>query len=480
MMYTAATTKALRAGRYTAARKARGILLAALIAVGLVLPVLVAGLVTPPAHAGTTTPPPIVVTFNGDQGDLDPNDGVCDFSTATSQDCTLRAAIEEANARTGPDEIDFSVRNAFRDPATGVVTFTPQSALPVITGRVTINGYSQPGSHPNTLAKGTDAAPKVQLDGTNLPNDIGLELHGSSGSVIRGLVINRFNKGIELDGGTASNRIEGNFIGTDPSGTIDRGNNDGVFIRGAAQNTIGGTTPAARNLISGNNNVGIFFLAGDASRVLGNLVGTDASGTGALSNDGYGVALSIISVAAGTTGNRIGNGTAEGSNTVAFNGLAGIVAGGKGTVHNPILRNSIFSNGGLGIDLVPISDDGTNAVFGVTPNDSGDADVGANGLQNFPVISSAKSSSTATAITGKLSSTVGRTFTVEFYSNPSFTDEGKTFLGKKSVTTDSSGKAAFTFKPASRVPVGRAITATATDASGNTSEFSAPTQVAKG
>src|SRR5215217_986665 len=100
--------------------------------------------------------PPIVVTFNGDQGDLDPNDGVCDFSTATSQDCTLRAAIEEANARTGPDEIDFLVRNAFRDPATGVVTFTPQSALPVITGRVTINGYSQPGAHPNTLAKGTD------------------------------------------------------------------------------------------------------------------------------------------------------------------------------------------------------------------------------------------------------------------------------------------------------------------------------------
>ena len=115
----------------------------------------------------------------------------------------------------------------------------------------------------------------------------------------------------------------------------------------------------------------------------------------------------------------------------------------------------------------------------MTPNDAGDADAGPNGLQNFPVLSSAKSSAIATAITGKLNSRAGRTFTVEFYSNPSFTDEGKTFIGKKTVTTDSSGKATFTFKPASRVPVGRAITATATDASGNTSEFSAPTQVAK-
>jgi CSLREA domain-containing protein len=419
-------------------------------------------------------PPPIVVTFNGDQGDLDPNDGVCDATAATSEDCTLRAAIQEANARTGADEIDFSIPKFLRDPATGVATITPESPLPAITERVTINGYTQPGAHPNTLANGTDAAPKVQLDGTNLPNDDGLELQGSSGSVIRGLVINRFNTGIELDGGTASNRIEGNFIGTDPSGTLDRGNTYGFFQFGAAQNTIGGTTPATRNLISGNT-TGIFFANGDANKVLGNLVGTDASGTGALSNDEFGVALTTLSAAAGTTGNRIGNGTAAGSNTVAFNGLAGIAAGGKSVVHNPISRNSIFSNGGLGIDLVS-----ENNGFGVTPNDAGDADVGPNGLQNFPAITAAKSSSTATAITGKLSSTAGRTFTVELYSNPSFTDEGKTFLGKKSVTTDSSGKATFTFKPASRVPVGRAITATATDASGNTSEFSAPTQVAKG
>jgi len=173
------------------------------------------------------------------------------------------------------------------------------------------------------------------------------------------------------------------------------------------------------------------------------------------------------------SGNRIGNGTSAGSNTVAFNGYAGIAAGGEGAVSNPISRNSIFNNVGLGIDLL------TGNFLGVTPNDALDADAGANGLQNFPVISSAKSSSTATAITGKLNSAPGDIYTIEFYSNPSFTGEGKAFVGKKSVTTDSSGKATFVYKPASRVPVGKAITATATNASGNTSEFSAPRQVAK-
>jgi hypothetical protein len=476
MMYTAPPSKVARLHK-GAARKARVALATALVATGLVIPPLAAGLVAPPAHAATTTNPPIVVTFNGDQGDLDPNDGVCDISSASSQDCTLRAAIQVANARPGHDEIDFAVPEGFRDPATGVVTITPGSPLPAITDTVTINGYTQPGAHHNTLAKGTDAAPKVQLDGTKLPNDVGLELQGSSGSVIRGLVINRFNAGIKLDGGTASNRIEGNFVGTDPSGTLDRGNFQGVLVVTGEQNAIGGTTPATRNLISGSDNNGIFFVTGDTNKVLGNLVGTDASGTGAIANGQFGVALSTGSFA-GNTGYRIGNGTAAGSNTIAFNGLGGIAVAGKSNLHDPVSRNSIFSNGGLGIDLIDLVSE--NSGLGVTPNDPGDADVGPNGLQNFPVLSSAKSTATATAIRGKLNSSAGRTFTVEFYSNPSFTDEGKQFVGKKTVTTDSSGKATFAFKPASRVPVGRAITATATDASGNTSEFSAPTQVAKG
>jgi hypothetical protein len=81
-------------------------------------------------------------------------------------------------------------------------------------------------------------------------------------------------------------------------------------------------------------------------------------------------------------------------------------------------------------------------------------------------------------IKGKLNSNASQTYTVEFYSNPAGTDEGKKFIGQKSVTTDSSGNASFTFSPATKVPAGPAITATATNGStGDTSEFSAPRKV---
>jgi hypothetical protein len=111
-----------------------------------------------------------------------------------------------------------------------------------------------------------------------------------------------------------------------------------------------------------------------------------------------------------------------------------------------------------------------------TPNDTGDADVGPNNGQNFPVLTSAKNATTTT-VTGKLNSTPGKTFIVEFFSNPSGTDEGRVFVGQKSVTTDASGNATFTFKSATKVAKGRTITATATDPAGNTSEFSAPKTV---
>jgi hypothetical protein len=205
------------------------------------------------------------------------------------------------------------------------------------------------------------------------------------------------------------------------------------------------------------------------NRVLGNLVGTTASGTGPLGNDEVGVGI----LDASTTNNGIGDGTAAGSNTVAFNGADGgagiVVIDGGGTRSNPISRNSVFSNVGLGIDL---------ALDGPTANDPGDSDTGANNLQNKPVITSAKTVSGKTTISGKLGSNPNRTFKVEFFSNPEGTDEGKTFVGQKSVTTDGSGSANFSFSPASKVALGQNITARATDPAGNTSEISAPKPVA--
>ena len=74
----------------------------------------------------------------------------------------------------------------------------------------------------------------------------------SSGSVTGGLVIDRFNRSIRLVGGTAANRVEGNLIGTDPTGTLDLGNSAGVLVAGSSRNATGGKTPAARNLVLGN------------------------------------------------------------------------------------------------------------------------------------------------------------------------------------------------------------------------------------
>src|SRR5205823_6292875 len=113
---------------------------------------------------------------------------------------------------------------------------------------------------------------------------------------------------------------------------------------------------------------------------------------------------------------------------------------------NALLGNSIFSNdargnGGLGIDL---GDDG------VTVNDASDADIGPNGLQNFPVLTGARYSDGITTISGVLTSAPSATFRIEFFLsdtndlNPSGYGEGQTFIGSTNVTTGASGGAQFT------------------------------------
>jgi hypothetical protein len=504
------------------------------LAAGLVTAMMAAGiLASAPAHAATT----FTVNNSSDAPDAFTTSNTCDTDVFTSGDqCSLRAAIQQANATTGADVINFNI------PGTGVKTIavnsTGLSTLPAITEQVTIDGYTQPGASPNTKTVGNDAVLKVELNGANAPGATGLEIKSVSGSsVIKGLVIDRFTRGIQISGDTVGNRIEGNYIGTDPTGTIDRGNNfhaveiangasenvvggstpaarnvlsgnnessivvidangnsfqgnyigtdkggtkdlgnggNGVFILGSLGNTVGGTTAASRNVISGNDDNGV-TIVGDSqgNEVVGNRIGTTANGAGALPNDLEGVSISGFA----TTNNSIGDGTSAGSNTIAFNGEDGIQV--QAGTRNAISRNSIFSNAGLGIDL----EGGFEDAQGNTANDPGDIDSGPNGLQNFPVLTSAKSSSTKTTISGKLSSRPNSGYAIEFFSNPS-ANEGKKFLGQKSiVNTDSSGNATFTFSTSTKVPAGQTVTATARsvnlDASnGDTSEFSAPKTVA--
>jgi hypothetical protein len=207
------------------------------------------------------------------------------------------------------------------------------------------------------------------------------------------------------------------------------------------------------------------------------LIGTDKSGTQRLGNLAEGVELFGSSYASVR------------NNTVAFNGKDGVSIVEGSDLHtepvvtaNRVLSNSIFANGGLGINLIP--QQGVEPLPGSTPdgptaNDLGDADLGPNELQNKPVLSSAKTVSGLTTVKGKLNSHPGETYLLQFFSNPSGTNEGKKLIGQKSVTTDGSGNASFAFKPSTKVAVGSTITATATRTSTlDTSEFSSARTVA--
>jgi CSLREA domain-containing protein len=243
----------------------------------------------------------------------DVDDGTCDVTH-----CSFREAINAANALPGTDTIAFNI------PGAGPHTIQPLSALPTITDSICIDGTTQPGFA---------GSPVIELDGSKAGAVNGLDVTAGN-SVIRGLVLNRFGAhGITLST-NGGNVVEGNFIGTDVTGTT------------------------------------------------------------ALGNAGHGVSISQHA-----SGNTIG-GLADGaSNIIAFNGGHGLFIASSSSVRNAILTNAIFSNTGLGIDLLP---DGAN------PNDAGDSDTGANNRQNFPILTAATSGSTALA--GTLNSSPNTTF----------------------------------------------------------------------
>ena len=443
----------------------------------------------------------------------DVDDGTCDATH-----CSLREAINIANTNTGTDTIAFNI------PGAGPHTIQLALVLPKITEPVIIDGYTQPGASLNTngAGLGSNAVLKIELDGTNAgATGTGLNLLAGN-CTVRGLVINRFLNGGIVVGENGGNDIEGNFIGTDVTGTAPAANSIGVAID-TDNNTIGGTLAGARNVISGNNFDGVVIFQGATGNVVhGNLIGTDASGTADLGNrigvrvDGTGNtvggtvagARNVISdndtsgveirtgnavqgnfigtdaagtnplgnavhgvfVPAITFGNAIGGTSSDAGNVIAFNGADGVfVEAGTG---NAILSNSIFSNAGLGIDLSP---------NGVSPNDAGDTDSGANSLQNFAVLNAATITAFGSiTISGTLNSSSSADFRVEFFSNsvcdPSGYGEGETYLGFVTSTTDGSGDAAFTESISASVSPSHSITATATDTQGNTSEFSACVQ----
>ncbi len=359
---------------------------------------------------------------------------------------SFRQAILNANGDNTADVIIFNISGP------GPYSIKPLTPIQDITGPVTIDATTQPGY------AGT---PIVELNGAQLGgNANGLHLKGGN-STVRGLVINSFGgAGVDLDshGGDV---VQGNFIGTDLSGTNALGNGVGILINdNTPTNQIGGVNPGEGNVISGNAGYGIQLKQPGGNVIQGNFIGTDLSGTLNLGNASAGVYLNSSSA------NIIGGPAAGAGNTIAFNTGAGVqVAAGT---QNQVRGNSIFSNGALGIDL---------GSSGVTPNDSGDGDKGANDLQNFPVLSSVTYAANSTIIHGTLNSAAQQTYQIDLYSSPtcdaSGYGEGKTYLGSVAVTTDASGNAAFNLTLPMVLAPNTFVSATATDPMGNTSEFAA-------
>lgn len=288
-----------------------------------------------------------------------------------------------------------------------------------------------------------------------------------AGNVIAG----NGDHGISVQGaGTTGTTVQGNLVGTDRTGLVALPNaGDGVELGFATQNNlIGGSTPGARNVISGNRGSGVSLVNANTrgNFVRGNAIGTDATGLLRLGNVGSGIAIS-----SGASGNAIGGVIPAEGNLIAFNGAAGILVRDAGTVGNSLRGNTIHHSGTLAIQLSGGSED----VYGVTANDPGDTDSGPNNLQNHPVIDSVTFENGETVITGSISSSGGATFAIDFYANaevpPSGFGEGTRYLGSTSVSTDVSGTLSFVF----RVPAALAdqyLTATATNVTtGDTSEF---------
>jgi len=395
------------------------------------------------------------------------------------------------------------------------------------------NGNTVAGNRIGLNPAGTTAIPNgfAGVEITGGPQD---NIIGGFTAAARNVISGNTNQGVSLNGSaTTGNVVAGNYIGTNAAGTSALANGfPGIEIfAGANANVIGGPEPGAGNVISGNafRGVSIVDAGTDLNVLAGNLIGLNAAGTAALPNTGPGVLVfggASLNVIGGTNGGRnfisgnagpgvqiidsatsgtavrgnsigvtpsggvIGNSGPNGCGVQIFNAVPGCFIGGSApgaanliagnaqsgvelydTSSATIRGNAFLGNGRLAIDLVGGSTNGA----GVTANDTGDADTGPNGLQNFPVLTSA-TLGTGTKMVGSLNSTASSTFRIEFFASAagdaSGFGEAQTFVGVIDVVTNGSGHAAINATIPACVPAGHVISATAAAASGNTSEFS--------
>jgi CSLREA domain-containing protein len=288
---------------------------------------------------------------------------------------------------------------------------------------------------------------------------IGSFTNGADGNLISG----NGGDGIEITSSISQIEMYANLIGTNVTATAKLPNQGNGIILAGAFNQVGlSDVDAAANVVSGNtlNGIQIQNTSAVGNTVVNNFIGTNAAGDN-LGNGQNGVQIGLLSSPTQKpAGSYIGEPVSGSDNTIAFNGGDGVnILFGTG---NRVQRNSIYSNGGLGIDLE------TN---GVTPNDATDSDTGANNQQNYPILMNASPAQLA----GTLVSAPNTPFTLDFYRvdscDASGNGEGKYLIASKSLNVPNSGSGYFNYLDVP-LTVGQIIVVTATDAGGNTSEFS--------
>jgi parallel beta-helix repeat protein len=500
-----------------------------------------------PSPEALSNTPDIIVNTTSDVIDFSGNQQVADLPGIDGL-VSLREAIKAANATPGPQVIGFNI--PIDDPGFGENVFTikvktnfpldplmdngttidgstqtsftgdsnPDGPEIVINGEVdagggleinsaynvisdlVINGFlksphgvgiKSAGAHNNLVTRcyiGLNATGEAAV-----PNDgegVSLESAAENNIIINNVISGNIGDGIAfyefLGLSTQNNVIQGNYIGTDPTGTIIIGNgrfgigiNLNEFSGFIDRNIIGGAEIGDGNIIMGNKcGISITTKDVDGNIIKGNIISK---------NQGAGIVLGGVNVKNQTI---IGGLTLGSENMITENGGAGIEISSNGNqilgniishnqgqgIHiegweNRISRNSIFSNGELGIDL---------GGDWVSPNDLGDKDIGPNDLMNFPEIKSAVTTLDVLIVKGTIDTKKAKEVTIEIFANanpdpgkdPSGFGEGATYLGSIKPTADGKFKAILPY-----VPLGTWITTTATDANGSTSEFSRAVEV---
>ncbi|MEY2444483.1 MAG: hypothetical protein QOE00_1063 [Ilumatobacteraceae bacterium] len=281
-----------------------------------------------------------VVNSTGD-GDDAAVDGAC--QTTTAGECTLRAALTEANAvGNAPVVIQFAI------PGAGVKRIAVGTRLPLIdntTYGITIDGFSQPGTAVNTDPLVDNAVRLIELVGTGGNGIDGLIFIGSN-SAVRGLVVHGFRRDVRMTGKTAQfNQVTGNLIGLLPNGDLDptySGVNGAPCVdinNGASRNRIGMPGNATRNVIGGCYEKGVTFYNQFTWKnyVQNNLIGLDPTGTKRRGAQSMGIDINWSA-----NGNIVGGTAFQERNVISGNLNSGVeISHGTGTINNQVVGNFI-------------------------------------------------------------------------------------------------------------------------------------------